>query len=355
MQKGSDMRVFAGIDEAGYGPKFGPLTAGRCVLAVEDGGGGNDALDFWALLREAVCRKPRDPDQRIAVADSKKLTVSGKHGHAAVPHLERAVLTFGGLHEESFAVPADVGSLLEGLGSRHHLRDDLPTWYVPEAHVPWDVLPVATPTIAKRNGHSAESLSLDAGLLRRAARQAGVSAAMSEKCLGVAVLCEDAYNAKLARSASKADVSFTLIAHHLRHVWQRYGQVHPYVVIDRQGGRTRYSATLARALPGASVSIVEEHADASAYELRDQVAGRSMSVRFMPKADDLHLSVALASMTAKYVREIYMARFQRWFTRRLPEIKSTAGYGTDANRFAAEVRPHLASLGIAGDTLIRRA
>ncbi len=75
---------------------------------------------------------------------------------------------------------------------------------------------------------------------------------------------------------------------------------------------------------------------------------------FAPKADDDHFTVALASMTAKYVRELYMHRFQRWFARRLPGVKPTAGYGTDANRFAAQIAPHLEALGIVGDHLIRR-
>ncbi|MEM8495298.1 MAG: hypothetical protein AAF663_07915 [Planctomycetota bacterium] len=349
------MRIIAGIDEAGYGPKFGPLTAGRCVLALADGDESAEAVNLWSLLADAVCRKPRDPARRIAVADSKKLTVSGKHGHAAVPHLERAVLSFLDLHTASSTLPLNLTDLLERLGSRHHLRDDLPDWYAATSEDPWPNVPVATAKISKRNGHDADTLALDLSLLRRVSRQAGVSVPGSVSCLGVAVLCEDAYNAKLARSASKADVSFTLIAHHLRTVWDRHGDHHPRVVVDRQGGRTRYSATLARTLPEASVSILEEHAEASVYELRDRTSGRVMSVRFTPKADDLHLPVALASMTAKYIREVYMARFQRWFAQQLPAVKPTAGYGTDANRFAGEVGPRLSALNIARDKLIRRA
>ncbi len=351
------MRVFAGIDEAGYGPRFGPLTAGRCVLAIDEDGAASETPDFWALLDQAVCRKPRDPAKRIAVADSKKLTVSGRHGHAAVPHLERAVLAFGALHAERFAMPARVDALFETLGSTHHGRADLPAWYAAGAGEgeSWDALPVATAEVAHRNGHDAGTLAIDAALLRRAAREARVVLPGGEPCLSAAVLCEDAFNARLAHASSKADVSFALIAHHLQQIWEHFGAHGPHVVVDRQGGRTRYSATLSRAIPGAAVRIVEEHAAASAYVLEDRSAGRSMHVRFAPKADDDHLTVALASMTAKYVRELYMHRFQRWFAQRLPEVKPTAGYGTDANRFAAEVVPHLKSLGIDRARLIRRA
>jgi ribonuclease HII len=347
------MQIVAGIDEAGYGPKFGPLTAGRCVLASHDAKDTSPVPDLWARLDGAVSQKPRDPQKRIAVADSKRLTVSGKHGHATVPHLERAVLTFMTLHDGRVDLPCEVLAMLERLDSRHHRREDLPPWYAVDDSSSEQV-PVATTAVAGRNGHDADAIRLDAGLLRRAARHAGVHAPGGEPCLGVAVLCEDQYNRRLAGAASKADVAFALIAHHLRRIWDRHAPHHPRVFVDRQGGRTRYRQRLGETFPEADIHVHEEHAEASEYDLQTS-DGRTMAVRFEPKADDNHLPVALASMTAKYVRELYMHRFQRWFAERRPDVRPTAGYGTNANRFAAEIRPHLPSLGIDPAVLIRRA
>lgn len=49
-----------------------------------------------------------------------------------------------------------------------------------------------------------------------------------------------------------------------------------------------------------------------------------------------HLPVALASMIAKYVRELAMHRFNRYWSKRMPELKPTAGYTLDARRWLAD-------------------
>ena len=65
---------------------------------------------------------------------------------------------------------------------------------------------------------------------------------------------------------------------------------------------------------------------------------------------------ALASMVAKYVAgELSMLAFNRYWCARLPELRPTAGYPTDARRFDREVgplRPRSASTsGATGATL----
>ena len=70
-------------------------------------------------------------------------------------------------------------------------------------------------------------------------------------------------------------------------------------------------------------------------------------------ADANHMPVALASMVSKYVRELLMARFQSWFGQRAPQVKPTAGYARDAQRFWREIRPMLADLHIAPEQLRR--
>ncbi|MCH9058086.1 MAG: hypothetical protein IIB55_05605 [Planctomycetes bacterium] len=65
--------------------------------------------------------------------------------------------------------------------------------------------------------------------------------------------------------------------------------------------------------------------------------GADAVVSFMPEAESKHLPVALASMVAKLVRELTMARFNRYWCRRVPELKPTAGYVLDARRWLAEM------------------
>ncbi len=65
-------------------------------------------------------------------------------------------------------------------------------------------------------------------------------------------------------------------------------------------------------------------------------AGR-IHIQFRPEAEEAHLPVALASMTAKLVRELAMARFNRYWCGRVAELKPTAGYVQDARRWLEDV------------------
>jgi hypothetical protein len=65
--------------------------------------------------------------------------------------------------------------------------------------------------------------------------------------------------------------------------------------------------------------------------------GPAIVVQFRPEAEEAHLPVALASMTAKLVRELAMARFNRYWCGRVAELKPTAGYVQDARRWLEDV------------------
>jgi ribonuclease HII len=67
----------------------------------------------------------------------------------------------------------------------------------------------------------------------------------------------------------------------------------------------------------------------------------------MPKADVEHFTVALASMISKYVRELLMREFNRYWLTHVPGLKPTAGYPLDAGRYYESIRPAMAKLGIA--------
>ncbi len=64
---------------------------------------------------------------------------------------------------------------------------------------------------------------------------------------------------------------------------------------------------------------------------------RPIIVQFRPEAEEAHLPVALASMTAKLVRELAMARFNRYWCGRMAELKPTAGYVQDARRWLEDL------------------
>ena len=65
------------------------------------------------------------------------------------------------------------------------------------------------------------------------------------------------------------------------------------------------------------------------------------------------LPTALASMTAKYLRELSMRAFNEFWCARVPGLRPTAGYPTDAPRSNSEIAPCSASWAIDDHVLWR--
>ena len=316
--------VYAGLDEAGYGPMLGPLCVAVAVFRVRDWSPGAPAPDLWTALAAAVCRAGKDSrGKRIAIDDSKRLKGAGTEADPhGVARLERAVLTMLGLCGHDCATD---DAILEALGAAM------------ERH-PWCRTPPRPAPIANDAGR----LRIDANLLSSALHAAGVEPlALRAEAVGV-----DAFNASCSALGSKGAVNFQSAAGHMRLVWERWGREGadaggPRLVCDRHGGRTCYAGVLGRAFPEAAVEILEETPRASRYLLRDDEAGRRMTVLFRPEAEQAHLPVALASMTAKYLRELSMIRFNDHWCARAPGLAPTAGYVTDARRWLKDAAPYI--------------
>lgn len=313
--------IYAGIDEAGYGPLLGPLCVGLAVFRVERHEPGGRVPDLWALLRSGVCRSLAeqcgDRSHRVAIADSKKLKLpnQGSSRHPLL-HLERAVLA---LLRGVGVSPADDAHLLAALGAR------LPgePWYEGRA-IP---LPIAC---------GAGELGIASNVLAASMSAAGVS--LEE--LRCTVVGEEAFNATVRETGSKAEVTARAIGGHLRLVRERWGGggggAEVRIACDRLGGRTGYADLLARELPGVGVRAVAESSELSVYDLG--AGPRPARVQFMAESESAHLPVAAASIVAKLVRELAMQRFNRHFSALQPELRPTAGYVADARRWLDEAR-----------------
>jgi hypothetical protein len=125
-----------------------------------------------------------------------------------------------------------------------------------------------------------------------------------------------------------------------------------HIFVDKHGGRNTYAAMIQGALPDGLVVAQEEGTARSCY----RVVGlrRELRLTFQPRADGEQLCVALASMVSKYLREVLMGEFNRFWQAQVPGLKATAGYPGDAARFFAQIRPVLAPLGLAEDAVWRR-
>ncbi|MCC6284266.1 MAG: hypothetical protein IT439_03025 [Phycisphaerales bacterium] len=296
--------IYVGIDEAGYGPMLGPLCVGLAVFRVEGWAPGNPPPDLWALLAKAVTRAPESG--RLAINDSKKLKIQSGPRHP-LTHLERGVLAMLGTAGEP--APATDADLLARLRTR---------W--PSA--PW----YGGPALSLPRAGGADRVRLDINLLSRALDDTGVRVLG----LGCEVIGEGEFNEILRLEGSKGATTLAGLARHLRRVRDEHAGADVRIVCDRLGGRTSYAEVLRAALGVSEVTVIEQSARVSRYD----AAG--LGVLFQPEAEQAHLPVALASMVAKLLRELAMERFNRSWAARMPELKPTAGYVTDARRWLSD-------------------
>lgn len=322
--------LYAGIDEAGYGPMLGPLCVALSAFRVEDWTPGDPAPNLWITLRSAVCRSGSDKKRRIPVADSKalKLANDAKTRHP-LTHLERGVLCF-------LAAAQGIPGCDEELHGLLGADLEPAPWYAGD-RLP---LPVSC---------TLESLATSANPLRRALDRGRVSVA-AMRCVAMG---EASFNRIVERNGSKAATTGAAIVRHLRTVHALALAADPdtevRIVCDRQGGRADYAYLIEAAWPGAAVEVHQQSPEVSRYSVRpagDPPERPPIGLLFLCEAEDRHLPVALASMTAKFVRELAMARFNRYWSARataagLEALRPTAGYTQDARRWLQDAAPLL--------------
>jgi hypothetical protein len=150
----------------------------------------------------------------------------------------------------------------------------------------------------------------------------------------------------------KSSVNLAAALRLVDRIWRTWPEQHPRIILDRHGGRTHYLDDLRLAWPEAQLQVLAEDQGLSRYRLQQDE--RSLTVSFVPDSESRHLPVALASMTAKYVRELLMLRLNRFFMAHLPELKPTAGYFQDGRRYLSDIEPVIARLGIPRRRLVRQ-
>jgi hypothetical protein len=122
------------------------------------------------------------------------------------------------------------------------------------------------------------------------------------------------------------------------------------ICCDKHGGRNHYGPLLQAAFPELLVEVRRESRAISIY--RWGTVPRRVEIRFAVGGESF-LPAALASMAAKYLRELAMKAFNAYWQQRIAGLRPTAGYPLDARRFLDEIDVCCRQCGIARDTLWR--
>ncbi len=148
------------------------------------------------------------------------------------------------------------------------------------------------------------------------------------------------------------ETSITLAADLLDAVRDPESRGEVQIFFDRHGGRRYYAGVIQQFFGGENVKIVSESPSRSVYETTR--CGVPVRLHFTVKGDRFP-PVALSSLHAKYLRELAMAALNEYFraAMKAAAFRPTAGYPVDADRFIDMVRPIMAAQGITDAELIR--
>ncbi len=275
--------LHVGTDEAGYGPLLGPLVVAAAVFECDHS--------------RAGIRLP-------GVGDSKRVYARG--GRDALARVLGSYLPLPAPGPQG-ASGASLGALLRNASVRADPRGAY-AWYG-DVEDP-SLRPAEAPQGFKR--------------------------------LLLNPVCEREFNEGCRTRGGKAHLLFAETMRLVREALALAPEADAEVVCDKHGGRHFYAALLLAELGPSTIVAEAEGPASSRYRLTS--GGRRVRIRFEAKADALDPLAGLASIGAKYLRELFMEALNRFFAGRLAGLRPTAGYVEDGRRFLADLGPLLSQV-----------
>jgi ribonuclease HII len=324
------MPILIGLDEAGYGPNLGPLLIAATVWEIPTPPA---ECDLYTEFAEIVGRpnpspRPQSQPAPLTMGDSKQIHTPGQ-GLAALEVPVWHAFALQSSPDSPPTLPRTLPDLLRLVALNAPL--DPP-------HEPWSAAEVPLPQAPS----ATDLVHLAAWRSRCAERKIHL------RHLAADVVSPLRFNALNRQTGSKGrsltELSLRLVARCLDQLSQPRTPV--LILADKHGGRNRYHEFLPAVVGDTFITCLEESTQLSRYR-----AG-PFEFRFQTQSER-HLPTALASMLAKYLRELSMLQFNTWWQAQIPGLKATAGYPVDAARFRRDIAARQAELGIPDDILWR--
>lgn len=321
----ADSRIVIGVDEAGYGPNIGPMlvagTAWRVPNAI-------DETAFVELLSSSFHTGAWSENcQHVPLGDSKQL-YSPSTGLRSLEAGLLAMLShvYPDIPSGSFT---NMLTKLDCVGPWCTASsDNIPAWL---AQCPEEMPLHCQATEILRLSRTALTCLEQHGIELLSAR--------------AAVVLESSFNRAVAQLGSKGRLLSTVTMQVVMDLLAYYSNESVEVFCDRQGGRKKYSCVLLEAMPDEWFDTLSEQPLRSSYRRQ-----RSPGLTFhFSVGGDSFAPTALASMTAKYLRERLMAGINRYWQSHIADLQPTAGYPLDAKRFRSQIENTALQLGHAVD------
>ena len=312
------MGVVIGMDEAGYGPNLGPLVVTTTVWEVD---GSPHDFNFWREFKGVIAQKPPSDHSHVQIADSKEVHSSAK----GVGALEIGVLC-------ALALQGEMPQSLRGIWER------VAAWPETDDCEPWfDGGDLELPHAC----HDAPlERFIDKWRERCEKRRVRLRQVRSD------IVMTRRFNRLTQTHDSKGIALSRISLNLLGEVWNLAADEPTLVICDKHGGRNRYDTLLQEIAGDEFILRMGEGMERSVYRVRQA------EVCFQTRAEE-HFPVALASMVSKYLREVTMILFNRFWEQHVPDLRWTKGYPGDSSRFRADIAQAQSRLGIPDELVWR--
>ena len=305
---------YCGIDEAGLGPLLGPLVVARSASNVAP----EELLAI--LLGLGIWPQPSKKQQGL-VADSKQIY----RGDFA--RLETLALSFylSGMSPKDNELR--VSTLLpETINELDWYRDS-------------SFQSSSLPLVANR-----DKIWQQSALLSEALRQRNLCVQLSAR-----LFTEKEFNQKIEQLNNKSLVLRTLVGSLIRSFVdeQQKSSARSCCVVDRLGGLKYYASWLCQ-LFGTDgqpkIEVLKEDSRSSEYRLHSIKQNAEFDLYFWVQGDQRNILCAIASIFAKYLRELLMLQLNRYWQSLFPKVPITTGYYKDAMIFMDYLQKELGYL-----------